>query len=388
MARSVRTELVADPTKFIRGMRQAQGSSQRFTQHTSRAGSAVKAAFAAFSAAVVVQEMRKWVDAARDANKTAAQTDAVIRSTQGAAGLTAKGFSDLAKEISKTAAVDDDLIQGGENILATFTKIKAGGPDRVFERATKAAVDMTAALNGGQVSAEGLKSANMLLGKALNDPIAGLGKLQRAGVSFTQQQKDQIKAWVEHGDVAKAQGLIIAEVNREFGGSAEAAATPAQKLAVQWGNMQEVLGNLLIPAIDQTATILTDILSVVDENRTAFGILFGVLATGAAIIGTLIVASKIHAAVTEAVTVATAAWETVQKGMNVVPRHHYRPGGRGDGRHRGAGRRDRAGGECRRDRRPEDARVRGDPRGARRRRRGRGVPGPFARRGRQGRHPG
>ena len=55
-----------------------------------------------------------------------------------------------------------------------------------------------------------------------------------------------------------------------------------------------------------------------DENRTAFGILFGVLAGGAAIIGTLIVASKIHAAVTEAITVATAAWGTVQKAMNVI----------------------------------------------------------------------
>ena len=176
---------------------------------------------------------------------------------------------------------------------------------------------MTAALNGGQVSAEGLKSANMLLGKALNDPIAGLAKLTRAGVTFTEGQKDQIKAWVEHGQIAKAQGLIIAEVNREFGGSAEAAATPAQKLAVAWGNMQEVLGNLLIPAIDRAATVLGGTLEVVDENRTAFGILFGVLATGAAVIGTLIVAGKIHKAVTEGITVATEAWALIQKGLNI-----------------------------------------------------------------------
>jgi hypothetical protein len=318
MARSVRVDLIADPTRYTRGMRQAERSSRQFTDHTNRAGSAVKAAFAAFSAATVVVEMRRWVDAARDANRVAAQTNAVIASTKGATGLTAKGFSDLAKQISKTAAVDDDLIQGGENILATFTKIRAGGPDRIFERATAAAVDMTAALNGGEVSAEGLKSANLLLGKALQDPIAGLGKLQRAGVSFDDQQKAQIKTWVEHGQVAKAQGLILTEVNKEFGGSAKAAATPAKQLAVTWGNMQEVLGNLLIPAIDKAAVVLIDILDVIDRNRVAFGLLFGVLATGAAVIGTLVVAEKIHRVVVDGIRLATEAWATVQKGLNII----------------------------------------------------------------------
>jgi len=318
MARPIRTDLLLNEKDYVRGLRNARREGQRFTDHTHRAGSAVKTAFAAFSAATVVLEMRKWVGAARDANRVAAQTNAVIKSTRGATNLSAKGFADLAKQIMRTTAVDDDLIQGGENILATFTKIKAGGPEKIFERATAAAVDMTAGLNQGQVSAEGLKSANLLLGKALQEPVTGLGKLQRAGVSFSAAQKDQIKRFVEHGQVAKAQGIIISEVNRQFGGSAAAAVTPAKRLAVTWGNMQEVLGNLLIPTIDRGAVVMTNILEVVDRNRTAFGILVAVLAAGAAIIGTLVVASKIHRAVTEAVTVATEVRTAVQKGLNLV----------------------------------------------------------------------
>jgi hypothetical protein len=318
VARAVRFDLIADSSRFTRGMRDAERSSKRFTDHTNRAGSAVKAAFAAFSAATVVMEMRKWVAAARDANRVAAQTGAVIESTGGAAGLSAKGFSDLAKQISKNVAVDDDLIQAGENILATFTRIKAGGPDRIFERATTAAVDMAAAMNHGEVTASGLQSANVQLGKALNDPIKGITALTRVGVTFDQQQKDQIKRFMEHGQVAKAQGVILAEVNREFGGSAAAAVTPAKRLAVTWGNMQEVLGNLLIPALDRGATIMAGALEVVDRNRTAFGLLFGVLATGAAVVGTLIVAEKIHRAVVDATRVASEAWAVVQKGLNVV----------------------------------------------------------------------
>jgi hypothetical protein len=318
VSRSVKFELVADPTRYVRGMRQAQRSSEKFTDHTNKAGRAVKTAFAAFSAATVVMEMGRWVAAARDANRVAAQTDAVIRSTRGAAGLSARGFSDLAKQIMRTTAVDDDLIQSGENILATFTRIKAGGPERVFERASMAAVNMTAALNQGRVTAEGLKAANLVLGKALQDPIAGLSRLQRVGVSFSAQQKQQIADFVKHGQTAKAQGVILAEVNKEFGGSAAAAVTPAKRLAVTWGNMQEVLGNLLIPALDRGATIMAGFLDVVDHNRKVFGVLFGMLGAGAAIIGTLVVAEKVHAAVTDGVKVATAAWSATQKGLNVV----------------------------------------------------------------------
>jgi hypothetical protein len=314
VAKAVRFDLIADSSKFTRGMRDAQRSSEKFTQHTSNAGKALKAAVGAFSVGVVVSQMRNWVAAARDSNKTAAQTATVLKSTHNAAGLTADQFAALATEISKTAAIDDDLVQSGENIIATFTNIHGD----VFKKTTQAAVDMTAAMNHGEVSQEALKGTSILLGKALNDPTKGLSALTRVGVTFTQQQKDQIAGFIKHGQVAKAQGVILAEVNKEFGGSAAAAVTPAKQLAVTWGNMQEVLGNLLIPAIDRGAQILNSILGVVDENRTAFGVLFGVLGSGAAIVGTLIVAEKIHAAVTDSIKVATAAWGAAQKGLNLV----------------------------------------------------------------------
>src|SRR6266498_3857891 len=295
-------------------MRDAQRSSEKFTQHTSNAGRALKAATAAFSVGVVVSQMKNWVAAARDSNKTAAQTATVLKSTHGAAGLTADQFAKLASEISKTAAIDDDRVQPGENIIATFTNIHGD----VFKKTTQAAVDMTAAMNHGEITQEGLKSSSILLGKALNDPLRGLSALTRVGVTFSEGQRKQIADFVKHGQVAKAQGVILAEVNKEFGGSAKAAVTPAKQLAVTWGNMQEVLGNLLIPAIDRGAKILNGILGVVDRNRTAFGVLFGVLGGGAAIVGTLVVAEKIHRAVSDSIKVVTVGWAAAQKGLNLI----------------------------------------------------------------------
>jgi cell wall-associated NlpC family hydrolase len=295
-------------------MKDAQRSSEKFTQHTSNAGRALKAAVGAFSVGVVVSQMRNWVAAGRDSNRVAEQTATVLQSTHNAAGLTADQFAKLATQISKTSAVDDDLIQSGENIIATFTNIHGD----VFKKTTQAAVDMTAAMNHGAVTQEGLQSSAVQLGKALNDPLKGLTALQRVGVTFSAQQKEQIATMMKAGDVAGAQGVILAEVNKEFGGSAAAAVTPAKQLAVTWGNMQEVLGNLLIPAIDRGAKVLAGVLGVVDRNRTAFGVLFSVLGTGAAVIGTLIVAEKIHSAVTSGVQAATKAWAAAQWLLNVA----------------------------------------------------------------------
>jgi hypothetical protein len=76
-----------------------------------------------------------------------------------------------------------------------------------------------------------LKGSAVQLGKALNDPIAGVGALSRVGVTFTETQKDMIKTMVEAGNVAGAQTLILDELGKEFGGSAKALADPVTQLA-------------------------------------------------------------------------------------------------------------------------------------------------------------
>jgi hypothetical protein len=72
-------------------------------------------------------------------------------------------------------------------------------------------------MNGGATpSAEALSGQAIQLGKALNDPIAGISALSRVGVTFTEEQKATIESMVKMGDVAGAQKLILAELAREF----------------------------------------------------------------------------------------------------------------------------------------------------------------------------
>ena len=202
----------------------------------------------------LVYEGKRAVVAFQESNKVARQTQAVLKSTGGAANVSAKEIAGLAQAISRKTGVDDEAVQSAENLVATFTQIRneAGKGNDVFNQTTKAAVDMSVALGTDATSAA------MMLGKALNDPAAGMSKLMRSGVSFTQQQKDQVAALQESGDVLGAQKIILEEVRKEFEGSAEAQATSTAKLSVAFGNLEEDLGSGLAPAVDAVAGKLTD----------------------------------------------------------------------------------------------------------------------------------
>lgn len=217
-------------------------------------GKAAAVAGAGVLAAKGTEFLKGAVDAARESAKIAAQSEAVVKSTGGAANISADEMGKLAESISKKTAVDDEAIQSAENLLATFTNVKneAGAGNDIFNQATATLVDMGAALG---TDASG---AAIQLGKALNDPIKGISALTRVGVTFTEDQKKMIEGMVESGDIAGAQKVILAELGKEFGGSAAAQATAADRLGVAWGNVEEVLGGKLIPILETVSGFLAD----------------------------------------------------------------------------------------------------------------------------------
>ncbi len=116
-----------------------------------------------------------FVQEAMASQKVAAQTAAVLKSTGGAAGMTAQSVADLATSLSRFTPYDDEAIQSAENLLLTFTSI---GKD-VFPQATETVLNMSTALG------QDLKSSAIQLGKAMNDPVTGATALRRVWVSLT-----------------------------------------------------------------------------------------------------------------------------------------------------------------------------------------------------------
>lgn len=196
--------------------------------------------------------IRGTFEAAQDYEKMQAATNAVIKSTGGVAGVTAKDVVSLANAFEKQTAIDDQVIQGTENLLLTFTNIGKN----VFPQATKAALNMSVALG------QDTKSSAIQLGKALNDPINGVTALRRVGVSFTESQLNMIKTLQESGDVMGAQKIILQELEREFGGAADAAGnTLAGKLSLLRDTVSDTFRDITVKALP-AITQLVDGLSV------------------------------------------------------------------------------------------------------------------------------
>lgn len=183
---------------------------------------------------------------ARDAAIVFAQTESAIKATGGAAGVSAQHVSDYAASLSAASGQSlfgDDQIQESTNLLLTFKEIKGA----TLDAATAISVDMAQALGGAPADSA------VQLGKALNDPIAGISALSRVGVTFSDEQKKMIKTMQEHGDMAGAQGVILKELQGEFGGSAAAAAAADggfTQFKDRMGELAESVGAKVLPALN------------------------------------------------------------------------------------------------------------------------------------------
>ena len=244
-AGSVVVKITGDTKGLSGALNEAEGKLGKFG---GAMGNIMKAGALAGGAAVIGFGV-KAVQAFAEAEQVAAQTAAVLKSTGGVAKVSAKDVDTLASSLSKMSGVDDEAIASGQNLLLTFTKVRneTGKGNDIFNQATKAALNMSVAMGTD------MTSASMLMGKALNDPIKGMTALTRSGVSFTEAQKDQVKAMVASGDTMGAQKLILKEMETQFGGSAKAAGETfsgqLNKLKVTIGNFMEDAGAKLVPIL-------------------------------------------------------------------------------------------------------------------------------------------
>jgi len=206
----------------------------KFGSGINGAGILAAAGIAAAGAAVVGFGVAS-VNAFEESERTAAQLDAVLRSTGGAAGVARDQAVALSKELEHTTGVSDEAALAAENMLLTFTNI---GKD-IFPDTTRAVVDMATAMNGGVIpSAEELRQQSIQLGKALQDPDAGLGALHRVGVNVDELKKK----FTDSMPIQEKQKLILKELATEFGGSGKAA---AQTFGGQLKILQETFGDLM-----------------------------------------------------------------------------------------------------------------------------------------------
>lgn len=225
--------------------------------------------------------LEEMANEAMEAQNVEAELNAVLTSTGGIAGVTRTKAIELADAFQNVTRFEDDTILSAEAMLLTFTKI---GRD-VFPEATEATLNMAQKFGN-------METAAVQVGKALNDPITGVTALRRVGVSLTAAQEEQIKKFVELGDVASAQRVILAELSTEFGGLARAAGeTAAGQIDIfnnKIGALKEKVGtslvSLLTTGLSGVGPVILGALERVADAASQFidGLVTGIQSVGAA----------------------------------------------------------------------------------------------------------
>ena len=293
-------DLVAKIGGFERGMDQAARISDRRMKQiqatASRVGKVIGTTLLAVGTGAIYGIVRNTIEA----EKQMAQLEAVLKSTGHVAGLTSGELTKLADKLQAMSTYEDDAIVGAEALLLTFTRI---GRD-VFPEALQSILDLSTALG------KDLSSSTTLVGKALNDPIAGLTALSKAGVQFADDQKKIISEMVKTNRIGDAQRIVLKELATQFGGSAKAA---RDTLGGAFEALQHAASNVLegesgsegIIGIKKEVNALTDLLNSSEVKEGFQAMIEGLAKVAAYAVNAIAQTNNFRKAINDALSVDT-----------------------------------------------------------------------------------
>jgi hypothetical protein len=220
----------------------------------------------AFVATAAITAGRAITTAAMEAEQASNRLDAVLRATGMAAGFAKSELDEMADSLAESTQFDDESIRNAQAQLLKFGNIH----EEVFSRTLTLAADY-AAFMGTDVAA-----AAETLGKAVASPKEAMGRLERQIGQLDPVVKKMIEDFVESGRLVEAQTLLLDQLDRKIGGTAEIMNTGLTRatsgVAKAWGEMLEALGKT--PAYQATAKSalgfveqsLKDIKEIVDNG--------------------------------------------------------------------------------------------------------------------------
>lgn len=250
MLGELKVRIGADLSSMRKAFREANGDVVRLGRQMQGVGKSMSAYVTAPIVALGALSVRAWDKQA----KAIAAVENGIRSTGGVAGRTIEQLTAQASELQQTSLFgDEEILTGVTQQMLTFGKV-AGDQ---FDRAQVATLDLSAKLGTD------LQSSAIMVGKALNDPVRGITAMSRAGVQFSDSQKEVIKNLAETGRIAEAQNLILDELEVQYGGTAAAAARagtgPLKQFTNNLGDLTEQFGQLILVALNPVINLLNDL---------------------------------------------------------------------------------------------------------------------------------
>lgn len=253
MSLVLNVEILGEFKKLTSATQGAQGELQGLSKKISGFASGASKAFAAIgvglSFAVLARELTEATKAAIEDRKSQELLAISLRNTMNATDDQIASVEESIKQLSLNAAVADDELRPAYAKLAIATK-DVGETNRL----------MAIALDASAATGKSLDVVAQAMAKSLAGSDTALVKL----IPSLKNSKSPID------DMAKA-----------FSGAAEAAANldPYQKMQIQFGEIQEEIGAVLLPVLDEFVKWLNtdhgkqfiqDVVDIVKEMLTGF----------------------------------------------------------------------------------------------------------------------
>ena len=247
-SRTLKLTYLGDASQLSKSTNKAGDDVQTLGKRVGKVGKALAVGFVAIGAAGVAMG-RKLFQAFEEVSTANNRIEAVVTSMGNFEGQIGEVTDRLVKQAEATAkltGVDRNLIKESQALLLTFDSVNktAGESGGVFDRATQASVDLSAAGFGS------VTGAATQLAKALEDPVKGLASLGRSGVTFTEEQKELIAALVEGNKTFEAQDIILQAIEKQVGGVAEATSTGTGRISQSFGILKETIAEQLAPEFE------------------------------------------------------------------------------------------------------------------------------------------
>lgn len=270
--------LAMNANKYASGLKTAAGQTTRFGSMASTAFNFVKGAMLGLTLAVI-RFIPELANMGAESRRADIQLRFMLENMQGvgkATNDTVKRMDAYAKKVMLATAVDDEQIKAVQKKLLVFAALRESADQMggAFDRATSAAIDLAAG-GFGDMETNAIK-----LGRMLQEPGKSLDALNRAGITFTETEKDKIALLVESGDLLAAQDLILESIEGRVKGLAEESATPWEKMVVALGEVGDTIGTALLGPLDDMNTKLQVWLASPDAEQDIQDIVDGFVALG------------------------------------------------------------------------------------------------------------
>lgn len=201
------------------------------------------------AAFVEFEVIKKAVENFEALEKVNRQLEQALKDTDEASGTTVQHLDSVSQSIARQTGIYQENIAATQRFLLAFPEIKdsGAGAAAILDRATQAAVDMSAQFGGNATR------TTRALARALEDPGKAATVLTRYIGQLDTATQNKIQTDLQANNVLGAQETILSVLEERFHGQAAAAATDLDKQKEKFHELSQTIGKDLLPIVDDLA---------------------------------------------------------------------------------------------------------------------------------------